>query len=69
MNKNIYKILYILSIILVICFIIYLIIDYFNYDSIITSAPFYVNIIIRLLEFILPSIILFIIGFILKNKK
>ncbi len=67
-KENIYKILYAISIILIIGFAIILGIDYSKYDNIINSAPFYTFIIVRILEFIVPSIIVFIIGKALKNK-
>lgn len=67
-KENIYKILYAISIILIIGFAIILGIDYSKYDSINNSAPFYSFIIVRILEFIVPSIIVFTIGKVLKNK-
>ena len=67
--KKISKYLNILAIILVIIFLVMLAIDYFRYDSYSTSFPFYTYIILRGVEFLIPSIILFIISKILKNKK
>lgn len=67
-KENIYKILYAISIILIIGFAIILGIDYYKYDNINNSAPFYSFIIVRILEFIVPSIIVFTIGKVLKNK-
>ena len=67
-KENIYNILYAISIILIIGFAIILGIDYSKYDSINNSAPFYSFIIVRILEFIVPSIIVFTIGKVLKNK-
>lgn len=67
-KENIYKILYAVSIILIIGFAIILGIDYSKYDNINNSALFYTFIIVRILEFIVPSIIVFIIGKALKNK-
>ena len=52
------RIMYIASIILVICFCIFIMKDYINYSYTNNSAPFYVFVIFRVLEFILPSIIL-----------
>lgn len=68
-KENYYKFMYILSILLVVGFAIGLLIDYYEYDSITTSAPFYVNIIIRGVEFILPSILVLIVGVICKRKS
>lgn len=67
-KENIYKILYAISIILIIGFAIILGIDYYKYDNINNSAPFYSFIIVRILEFIVLSIIVFTIGKVLKNK-
>lgn len=46
-KENYYKIMYAISLLLFLGFILNLVIDYIKYDPIITSAPFYVNIIIR----------------------
>jgi hypothetical protein len=67
MNKSlIKKVLYIISIILIICFIVFTLIDYSKYNES-YSAPFSAYIFIRCLEFILPSIIVFIIAKIIKQ--
>lgn len=69
MNKEkIYKFLYVISIFLIIVFIIMLVIDYFNYNIINNSAPFYAFILVRILEFLIPSVIIFIIAKIVKKK-
>ena len=67
-KDNIYKILYTISILLIIVFSIILGVDYFKYDDVVTSAPFYVCVIIRGLEFLLPSIIAFFVGLIFRRK-
>lgn len=67
-KENIYKFLYAVSIFLIIWFAIRLGIDYFEYDDIANSAPFYVFIIERVVEFIIPSIIVFIVGTMMKKK-
>ena len=66
--KNMSKYLNILMIILVILFLVMLTIDYFRYDSYSTSFPFYTYIILRGVEFLIPSIILFIISKIINKK-
>ena len=58
--------LYILS--LIIGFIVILGIDYFKYDNYTNSAPFYTFILVRVLEFIVPSIIVFVSGTFCKKK-
>lgn len=69
MNKEkIYKFLYGISIFLIIVFVIMLVIDYFYYDIRNNSAPFYAFILVRILEFLIPSILIFIIAKIVKKK-
>ncbi len=67
-KENIYKYLYTVSIFLIIGFAIRLGVDYFKYDSYNNSAPFYVFIVERVVEFIIPSIIVFIVAKIAKKK-
>lgn len=67
-KENGYKILYAVSILLIIAFVIILGVDYFKYDNINNSAPFYVFIITRMIEFIIPSVVIFIIGTMTKKK-
>ena len=67
-KKNIYKLLYTISILLIIAFVIILGVDYFKYDNLNSSTPFYVFVITRIVEFIIPSIVIFIIGTTMKNK-
>lgn len=67
-KENIYKFLYVVSIFLMIGFVIRLGVDYFKYDTYSNSAPFYVFIIERVVEFIIPSIITFIVAKIAKKK-
>ena len=62
------KIFYMLSALLFICFVVFIVVDYINYNSILTSFPFYTNIIVRSIEFILPSIICLLVGAILKKR-
>lgn len=69
MNKqDISKFLKVISVILVIGFIVIIFFDYQNYNPNETSFPFYIYIITRILEFILPSIVLFIVSIVLKKK-
>lgn len=67
-KENIYKFLYTVSIFLIIGFTIRLSVDYFKYDNLNNSAPFYTFIIVRIIEFIIPSIIVFIVGKVMKKK-
>ena len=59
---SILKICNFISIILLVCFVVKTIIDYINYSSIINSAPFHVWIIINSIYFIVPAIIIFVVG-------
>jgi hypothetical protein len=67
-KENIYKFLYAVSIFLIIGFAIRLGVDYFKYDTHNNSAPFYAFIIERVVEFIIPSIIVFIVAKVVKKK-
>lgn len=68
MKKIFYKFLYAVSIFLIVVFAIRLGIDYFQYDDAVNSAPFYTFIIERFVEFVVPSIIIFIVGTMMKKK-
>ncbi|HBC85188.1 MAG TPA: hypothetical protein DCZ30_07365 [Clostridiales bacterium] len=69
MKKEIsYKFLYGISILLIFIFIIILGVDYFKYDTHSNSSPFYAFIIVRMIEFIIPSIIVFVMGKIMKKN-
>lgn len=67
-KENIYKFLYVVSVFLIIGCAIRLGVDYFKYDTHSNSAPFYVFIIQRVIEFIIPSIIVFIVAKIAKRN-
>ena len=69
MKKIIGLILFFVSLILILGCTISIDIDWLNYYSIANSSPFYVFVIVRCLEFLIPSIILIIISvFLLKQK-
>jgi hypothetical protein len=67
-NKLVYILLNIISISLILSFIIFLSIDYYNYSEF-SSAPFYVFIISRAINFLLPSIVLLIFARYFKKRK
>ena len=70
MNKKlIQKICNTTSLILLVVFVIKTITDYFQYDPLSNSAPFYVWIIVNALWFVLPAITALIIGLILVKKQ
>ena len=60
---------YTLSIILFLGFIINTIVDYRRYNSTLNSAPFYLWVLVNILCFIVPAIIVLIIGLVIKKKK
>ena len=70
-KKTISLILFFVSLLLILGFIVILNLDWVTYYSMGNSAPFYVFILLRCLEFLLPSIVLIIVGIVLllKNKK
>lgn len=68
MKKNIFKFLYGISMILIVTFVIIVGVDYFNYNTFENSVPFYIFVFVRILEFIVPSVIIFVISKVLKKK-
>lgn len=69
MNKTmLIKICNLISAILVACFFVNTLIDYTRY-SIADSAPFSLTIMLNALIFLLPAVIIFIVGIVLKRKK
>ena len=62
------KICYGLSALLAVGFIINTIIDYARYNSTLNSAPFYLQVIVSAICFIVPAIIVLVIGFVIKKK-
>ena len=60
---------YTLSVLLFLSFIINTIVDYHRYNSTLNSAPFYLWVIVNILCFIVPAIIVLIIGLVIKKKK
>jgi len=62
------KVCYGLSILLIIIFVINTIIGYGRYNSTLNSAPFYLQIIVNAICFIVPAIIVFVIGLVIKKK-
>ena len=63
------KILKIASIILLVVYGVFIVIDYRQYDSLTFSAPFSAYILVRSLEFLLPSIILHGVAIIIEKKE
>lgn len=67
-KENYYKLLYVGIILLIIGFVIRVIIDFVQYNVFENSAPFYIFIFVRILEFIVPSSVLFLIARAVKRK-
>lgn len=65
---NITRTCNVISIFLLICFIVKTIIDYAQYSGTLNSAPFYVWIIANVLYFVLPAVIVFIVGIVIKIR-
>ncbi|MGN1338560.1 MAG: hypothetical protein ACI4WW_08825 [Candidatus Coprovivens sp.] len=67
-KKIIVLILLFVALLLALLYLVVLDIDYLNWYM--NSSPFYLNVIVRSVEFLLPSIVLIIIGiFLMKRKK
>lgn len=69
MKKNIPIICNIVSVILVIAFIVKSIVNYFQYAKIANSAPFSAQVLVNALYLIVPAIIVFVVGNIVKKKQ
>ena len=65
---NIYKFLYALSALLALGFVIHTIVDAFRYDSMLTSFPFYAFVLGHAVVYLVPSLVVFIVALIVKNK-
>ncbi len=66
-KKIISLVLLFVSLLLILSFIITINVDHLHWYF--NSSPFYVNVIVRSIEFLLPSIIFIIISMLLKNNK
>ena len=69
MKKKVPMICNIVSVVLVIAFIVNNVVDYSKYTSTLNSAPFYVWILANALYLIIPAIILFAVGAIIKKNQ
>ena len=69
MKKKVPMICNIVSVVLVIAFIVKNVVDYSKYTSTLNSAPFYVWILANALYLIIPAIILFAVGGIIKKNQ
>lgn len=69
MKKKVPMICNIVSVVLAIAFIVKNVVDYSKYTSTLNSAPFYVWILANALYLIIPAIILFAVGAIIKKNQ
>ena len=67
-KKNIQIICNIISALLAIVFVIKTIINFFQYDTLLNAAPFYVWILVNALFFLIPASIVFVVGIIVSRK-
>ena len=66
---NISKLCCVISVLLLIGFVINTILDYGRYNSTLNSAPFYLWVLVNILCFIVPAIIVFVVGLVIKKKQ
>ena len=45
------------------------VIDYLQYDEMVNSAPFYLWVVVNGIHFIIPAVILFVIGIVIGKRK
>ena len=69
MKKTIIKLCKIVPIVLLGCFVVSVVTGYARYSSTLNSAPFSVWVLVDAIYFILPGIILWIIGIILQKRR
>ena len=67
-KKNIQIICNIISALLAIVFAIKTIINFFQYDTLLNAAPFYVWILVNALFLLIPASIVFVVGIIVSRK-
>ena len=67
-KTSIHIFLYVLSALFLLGFAVRFGMDAYNYNTYMGSAPLYAYALIRAFEFIIPSLIAFFIGFIIKGK-
>ena len=69
MKKNIPRLFNIVSAILVVAFVIKSIVDYSHYSNTLNSAPFYVWVMVNALYLIIPAIVVFVVGIVMRKKQ
>lgn len=59
----------IISLCLVVGFVVKTVINYFQYSPLTNSAPFYAWILLNAIYFLLPALIVFVVGVIVRRAK
>ena len=67
-KENVHKFLLGISALLVLGFAVHTIVDAVRYDSMLTSFPFYAFIIAHAVEYLVPALIICVVGLICKKK-
>lgn len=65
---NASKMCYLLSCILFLIFIVKSVVDYTQYSTTLNSAPFYVWIVMNALYFVIPAVVVLIIGTVIQKQ-
>ena len=67
-RKNIYKVFYGFAVLLAVGFCVGSSVDFYQYDEMSNSAPFRLFVAVRGIVFLLPGLILFLVGRAVKRK-
>ncbi len=67
-NRSNARLFLIIAAILAGLFLIFTLMDFVGYKSSLNSAPFYAFVLVRAIEFLIPALIAFAAGLILKRK-
>ncbi len=68
MKKNKAKLCFLISAVLACIFVIKNPLDYLTWSTTLNSAPFWVNILVNAIYFLLPALIALILGFVFRKK-
>ena len=69
MKRNKAKLFFFLSGALAVIFLLKTAVDRYHYSMILTSAPFWVTVLVNALYFLLPAAILLICGMVMKRRR
>lgn len=68
MKKNKAKLCFWLSAVLTVIFLVKNPLDYITYSNTLNSAPFWVNILVNAIYFLIPALIALVCGFLFRRK-